>query len=106
MQTPTPTPLPGSRALPFQQRTRPLPRLTTEEVARRIRAYLAGELTRTQLSEWALAQFVKQDFSQWFDPAQAKTLMEAIAMLIPVEQTDTSSERDALELWARRLDSA
>jgi hypothetical protein len=107
MPTPTPTPRPvESAALPFNHRTRPLPRLTAAEVAARIRACLAGQTTRAQLSEWAMAQFVKQDFSQWFDPAQARLLMESIATLIPVEEADAARERESLERLAHRLDTA
>lgn len=107
MQTPTPTPRPVDFVeLPLDATTRPLPRLTAPDVAGRILAYLDGRGTRAELSEWALAQFVKQDFSQWFEPAQARVLMEAIAMLIPVEEADTARERESLEKLAHRLKTA
>jgi hypothetical protein len=98
------TPLPASSL--GQHRTRPLPRLTAAVVASRILDYLAGRGTRAELSEWAMSQFVKQDFSQWFDPAQARQLMEAIATLIPIEEADTARERESLERLAHRLETA
>ena len=106
MQTPTPLPRPVLGEAPLDHRTRPLPRLSAPDVAGRIHAYLEGRGTRTELSEWAMAQFVKQDFSQWFEPAQARLLMESIALLIPVEEAASARERESLVKLAHRLETA
>lgn len=96
---------PASRPQPpSQNETVPL-QLTARLTARRIRDFLDGRWTRGRLAEWAAAQFVRQDFSHWFEPRQSKVLREAIAALIPVDQAlDEARERVLLEALADRLE--
>lgn len=88
-----------------EQETVPLS-LTARLIARRIRDFLDGRWSRAQLADWAVGQFVRQDFSHWFEPRQSKVLREAIAALIPVDQAcEPARERLLLERLAERLES-
>lgn len=81
-------------------------KLTARVVARRIRYFLDGGCSRSQLSDWAVSQFVKQDFSHWFEPPQQRVLREAISALIPVDEAiDAAKDRLILERLADSLDA-
>ena len=80
--------------------------LTARVIARRIRNYLDGRCSRSQLADWAVGQFVRQDFSHWFEPRQARLLRESIGALIPVDQAvDVARERVLLETLADKLEA-
>ena len=94
-------------AAPARQDLETVPlKLTARVVARRIRDFLDGRWTRSQLQDWAVGQFVRQDFSHWFEPCQSKVLRDAIAALIPMDQAlDAARERVTLEALADGLES-
>lgn len=59
--------------------------LTSAELAQKIRGHLAGRLSRSEIADWAYAQFMKQDAGEWYDTRHKTRIKSAIADIIAAD---------------------